>query len=59
MKRKVKSVVLRNIIDCKRRISDFEEWLNDTIAMQQLREMDAKNVVSIMREVWEEIKSKN
>ena len=58
MKSKIKVKVL-SVIENKRIIKDFDDWLNDTEAMQQLREMNAGVVVAITREVWEEIKSKN
>ena len=59
MEKKMKAKVVLAIIRNKRIIKEFEDWLNDTQAMQELREMDSKSVVGIMREVWEELKSTN
>ena len=36
---------------------DWEEYMDDSQAMKELREMSGKEVVRIMREVWEEVKS--
>jgi len=38
-------------------VLDFEEWLNNTEAMNELKKMSAKEVVGVVREVWEECKS--
>ena len=46
-------------MDYKRIVEDFEEYMNDTEAMNELRDMSAKVVVKIVKEVWEEIKSEN
>ena len=65
MRNKVKVKVLGNYVhvgkelDYKRVVLDFEEYMNDTSAMEELRNMPAKVVVNIVREVWEEIKLEN
>ena len=63
MKNKVKAKVLSNFVqigkeaDYKRIVLDFEEWLDDNQAMGELRQMSGKEVVKILKEVWEEVKS--
>ena len=43
----------------KRVVEDFEEYMNSAIVMDELRDMNAKDVVRVIREVWEEVKSKD
>jgi len=38
-------------------VLDFEEWLNNDEAMNELRNMTGKEVVGVLRKVWEECKS--
>ena len=63
MRNKVKAKVLGNYVhvgrelDYKRVVLDFEEYMNNTLVMDELRDMDAKDVVRIVREIWEEVKS--
>ena len=65
MKNKVKAKIFgllkksEGIRDYKLIVLDFEEWVNNNEAMGELRNMTGKEVVSIMREVWEECKSIN
>lgn len=45
----------------KRIVKDFDEWFKDKVAMQSLRSMKDTEypVIDIVKEVWEEIKSKD
>ena len=62
MRNKVKAKVLEYIhigkeADYKRIVLDFEEYMNNVQVMDELRDMSAKDVVRIIREIWEEVKS--
>ena len=57
MRNKVKGKVFKEIRSYKNMILDWQEYMDDTQAMKELRDMSGKEVVRIMREVWEDIKS--
>ena len=58
MRNKVRARVIgRELRDYKNMILDWEEYMDDTQAMNELREMSGKEVVRVIREVWEEVKS--
>ncbi len=66
MRNKVKAKALNYVhvgkeLDYKRVVLDFEEYLNNEEAMNELKSMKCTqySVVDIIREVWEEIKSKD
>ena len=71
MKNKVKGKVLKGIrgtledsnfikfedaMNFKRIVEDFDEYMNNTLVMVELRDMSAKDVIRIVREIWEEVK---
>ena len=71
MEKKVKGKVLRGIrgkledknfikfedaMNYKRIVLDFDEYMNNALVMEELRDMSAKDAVRIMREIWEEVK---
>ena len=65
MENKVRGKVLKAILDNGQEVNykdivlDFEEYMNDALVMAELRDMSAKDIVRIVREVWEECKSIN
>ena len=63
MKGREKALSMLNKSECirdyKAIVLDFEEWINNTQAINELRKMSGKEVISIAREVWEKCKSLN
>ena len=58
MEKKVKAKIVRHILDNKRIIKEFDEYIHSKEVYKELISMKCTqySVVDIIREVWEEIK---
>ena len=61
MENKVKAKVVKEILNNKRIIKDFDEYIHSKEVYKELITMKCTqySVIDIIREVWEEIKSTN
>jgi len=59
MRNKVKTKVFNSILDYKRIVTDFDDYLHDNTVMCELSCMSLAQVINIIKEVWEEIKAEN